>query len=420
MNKSKPRNIIEYSSVKKAFENMTLARGQPVPQKTREAYIGGLSYYIAFCNSEIKADKKWTPDSLVEEAKENVKQSQIRIVNFYQWLQGKLVEGYEPFTKKGKPYKISESSARQRAYSSVRGFYSNNDIIFPKSFKCPVIKAPEFIQADESVPFFKMDERNGKFVLDRGLMKHFLSNMKLRDQAIALSLLSTSQDGGDLFSLNIEWATMQIDAWVQREKRGDKVDRHFYWHGNRSKTGIEFKVFFTKEATEFVTRYIDQERKEAGKDDPLFVISGNGNSRRMEPRHISDVFRDVAMKLGVKNGGKYQNPLRPKRLRHIFKTACSHAGIDEGYVQVFMGHKSSISQTYLEKPVQVLEIQFSRVEPLLTVFGVAESESLRGLEQQLTEERAKRAQQQDHIEKLEERIRNTEEKLDKILEKLSK
>jgi len=414
--KPKPRDLLNYESLKTAFENMTLARGKPVPKKTIDHYASSLSFFIEFNNSREGSSVTWNPDLFIAEAREDVKKAQLKIVNFYQWLQGQLVQGYKSNT-----HKVSESTARQRAYSAIRGFYSNNDIMFPKSFKCPEIKAPKATQADQTVPFFRLDERNGKFILDRSLLKHFLSNMKLRDQAIALSLLSTSQDGGDLFSLNVGWARAQVDMWKLREEKGENVDKRFYWNGNRSKTSVEFKVFFTKEATEFIRRYLEQERADAKDDEPLFVTTGNGEEgsgrvqKRMEPRHISDIFRDIAERMGIKNGSKYQNPLRPKRLRHIFRTACTHAGIDEGYIHAFMGHKSSISQIYLEKPDQVLEIEYSQVEPLLTVFGVAESESLRTLEQQLTEERAKRAQLQDKVEKQDERIKQLEEHIEKIL-----
>lgn len=406
-NKPSPSSLLEYKSLQNAFQTMKLSKGRPVPKKTRQAYTDALSFYVWFCNSQLDKKVEWNLDLLLEEAKEDVKKAQVRIVDFFSWLQGHDVDGYKPLAKKGVRYQVSHRTAIARAYSGTRGFYTNNEILFPRNFKSPPEKAPESLKADDTVPFFKLDKADGKFVLDRALLKHFLSNMKLRDQAIALSLLSAGgQDSGDLFALNVGWATMQIAAWERREKNGEDVPRRFYWHANRNKTGVEFKVFFSREATEFVTRYLQQERLGAGDDEPLFVTAGygvngeRGIQQRMQARHTGAIFREIAVKMGIKNGGKYQNPLRAKRLRHVFRTACSHAGLDEGYMHVFMGHKSSISQGYLEKPTQVMEIQYSSVEPMLTVFGVAESENLRKIEHDLIEERARRAEMQDLISDL--------------------
>jgi len=401
--KPKPSSLLEYESLQSAFQAMKLARARPVPKKTREAYIGSLSVYLLFCNSKQGDETEWNLDMLLEEAREDHKNAQLKIVDFYNWQQGLEVPGFQPWTKNGKPYKVRQSTAVQRAYGKVRGFYTNNNIVFPKTFKCPQEEAPESIKADESVPFFKLDQMNGKFVLDRPLVKHFLSNLKLRDQAIALSLLSTSQDSGDLFRLTVGWAKMQIMGWERREEKGEDVARRFYWHGNRAKTGVEFKVFFSREATEFVTRYMVQERQDAEDEDPLFVTAGysmNGEGtvqKRMAARHVGEIFREVAEKMRIHNGGKYQNPLRAKRLRHVFRTACSHAGLDEGYIHLFMGHKSSLSERYLDRPTAVLEIQYSSVEPLLTVLGAAESESLRRIEHDVIEERARRAELHDEL-----------------------
>jgi len=223
-------------------------------------------------------------------------------------------------------------------------------------------------------------------VLDRELMKRILTNLKLRDQAIALSLLSTSQDSGDLFSLTAGWARIQ------------KSRDRFYWSGNRQKTKEPFKTFFSKEATKWVRRCIEQERKEAKDDEPIFL---DNRGDPMEPNHLSSIFRDIADKMGIENGNGYQNPLRPKRLRHIFRTACSRAGIDEGYMHAFMGHKSDVSGIYLEKPVQVLELEYSRVEPMLTVFGIGQSEEVRKIRDELAEEKDKRLKLMDDVKYLE-------------------
>ena len=379
------KNVLQYQSLKDALSNLVLSRGGELRQKTRYNYQMALTQYLEFVNSQEDLTREYTPDDLLEEAKEDRKKAQVRIVNFFQWLQGNEVPGYRPWIKDGKPHKVRYSSARQRAYSTVRGFYTNNEVMFPKTFRVPPGREPETLEADTSVPFFRIDKENNTFYFDRSLMKHFLANLKLRDQAITLSLVSTSQDTGDLFALTVGWARMQEN----RER--------FYWHGNRTKTGVPFKVFFSQEATEYVRRYIRQEREGAKNHEPIFMTSGNeghGQGRvqkPMKPRHIGDIFREVAKKMGIHDGGEYQNPLRPKRLRHIFRTACTHVHMDEGYMHSFMGHKSNISQRYLEKPVPVLEIEYSKVEPMLTVFEVSESKNLSEIRRELNEWKGKYA-----------------------------
>lgn len=410
-------NVLEYESVKNALKSIALAKGGSRSDGTAWNYKSFLGQYLEFVNSQVGLEPTLTPDDLLEEARVDRARTQERIVNFFQWLQGNEIPGYRPWTVKGKSHKIRYNSARQRAYSTVRGFYTNNEITFPKNFRAPPSREPDAIQQDETVPFFRIDEEKGTLYFDRSLMKHFLANLKLRDQAIALSLLSTSQDTGDLFSLSVGWARRQRN----RER--------FYWNGNRNKTGQPFKTFFTKEATEYVRRYLGQERREASDDDPLFVTVGNSGLTSMRPKNLGDIYREVAKKMDLHDGGKYQNPLRPKRLRHVFRTACSTVYMDEGYMNVFMGHRTSVSGRYLEKPTQVLELEYCKVEPTLTVFEASESSSISEVRTELSERKAElldlrdrnielRRQIQDLREEHLEFKRSVEKRLEQILEKM--
>ena len=72
--------------------------------------------------------------------------------------------------------------------------------------------------------------------------------------------------------------------------------------------------------------------------------------------------------MGLVNGNT-QHPFRPKRMRSIFRSACGIAGVEKGYINVFMGHKSDISDSYLEKPRATLELRYQMIEPYLTVFA---------------------------------------------------
>lgn len=363
-----------YDSFKSAIQNIVKSSNRVrVSKSTENNYLDALRQYLRFANSEEALSKTITPDNLVKEAHADSEGTKDKIRLFFLWLQGQEIPGFRP---RGKSMK--ETSAYVRAYAQIRGFYTNNNIIFGK-WKTPSLAdmKKEAISNDTTVPFFKLDKKR-KIFLDRGLLKQFLANLKLRDQAIFLACLSSSQDSGDLFQLTIE------DFRKQKDR-----DR-FFWEGQRRKTGVRFKTFFSVEATDLIRRYIEQEREGVKGSEPLFVTSKyKGKERRMNPKHLAYVFRDAAKRMGVELEEGYQNPFRSKRLRHIFRTACSHAHVDEGYITAFMGHKTSQSQQYLEKDVSILELEYSKAEPFLTVYGVGGTEGLEAIQTELADFKSK-------------------------------
>jgi hypothetical protein len=147
------------------------------------------------------------------------------------------------------------------------------------------------------------------------------------------------------------------------------MTNRIYWKNNRRKTKVLFKTFFSKEATKLIRRYIAQERRDAKDEEPLFVVP---RDKRMKPLHLSSIYRDAAKKMGVKWSEGEHNPLRPKRMRHLFRTACDTAGVSELYTNMFMGHKNSIGMAYSEVSKGKAELEYLRVEPFLTVYGEVE------------------------------------------------
>ena len=87
----------------------------------------------------------------------------------------------------------------------------------------------------------------------------------------------------------------------------------------------------------------------------------------MNVHSLDMVFKAAAVKMGYNNDNG--NPFRPKRFRHLFRTACSMAGVDPGFVNCFMGHKTDISGGYLEKPRGLLLKEYVKVERFVLVFG---------------------------------------------------
>jgi hypothetical protein len=81
----------------------------------------------------------------------------------------------------------------------------------------------------------------------------------------------------------------------------------------------------------------------------------------MSPENLSSIMRDNARKMRINWKKHEHNPLRPKRMRHLFRTACDTAGINELYVNAFMGHSNHMGQSYSELSKAKLELEYLRV-----------------------------------------------------------
>ena len=337
-------------------------------KSTQLNYRTSLKQFLEFANS---GEESFSIEDLVELAKGDVKGIQKLIDLFYKWLQGLPVENYKPRGKK-----MRESSANQRAYGYLRGFFVNVGIGFTRKWKKkipPIDRNSRATKKDEVYTFYDVDEETKTIKFNRDLMQQFLANIKLRDVGITLALLSSSQDTIDLFKLN-------VGDFRQQEKKS-----RFFWEGNRVKTGILFRAFFSKEATRLVRKYLEQEREGASDDEPLFICDAYKQTKtkgktvreligtkRMTGTNLGYVYRDSARKMGMKWEHGEQNPLRPKRMRHLFRTACDTVKLEELYTNCFMGHKNNQGQDYSEVPRAVLELQYLRVEPFITVYGEVE------------------------------------------------
>lgn len=355
---NEPKKLIESPHVSVAFENLS--------KNSRQNYLATLRRFLKFLNSREDLIKEITVDDVVAEAKTNIKETQEKIDQFYPWLQGKKVQGYSQ-RKKG----MRESSANQLAYGYLRGFFSNLDMPLEKRWakRIPKVKqTKQAIKNDNLYTFYDVDEKTKTIQFNRELMQEFLANLKLRDVAITLAMLSSSQDSGDLLNLNVG------------DIREQKGKSRIFWEGTRNKTGVPFRTFLSKEATRFVRKYLEQERANAKPTDPLFVFTRNevgekemvSVEKRVTPGNLASVHREVARRMGIKwDNGDY-NPLRPKRMRHLFRTACDTAGIPELYINAYMGHRNHMGQEYSELSKAKIELEYLRVEPFLTVYGQSE------------------------------------------------
>jgi integrase len=345
--------LVEYESVQNWLDSLNqsaLSRGKAgLTKNAKYVRLGVFLKYVSFT--------KTNPDQLLEEAKSDIDKTGHRVNDFFSF-RAKEVSWNTTVTNIG----------------FVRGFYTHNNIVFPKKYGVPKRKVSKVAQRDAKTVIYDYDEENEKTVFHNGTLQHFIQNLSFRDQTIALCLLSTGADATDLLKLNIEFV---------KDGKGKISDKkRFLWYSNREKTNVPFKVYFSEEATEFLKRYVEQERAGAEDNEPLFVTenvglhardNGKEKSERMDAHLLSISFRNAAKKMGYTKSNK-QNPFRPKRFRHLFRTACGNAGIDNGYIEAFMGHSTSISAGYLEKGNGTFLQEYVKAEPYLTVFGVSKNQ----------------------------------------------
>ncbi|MBA7610665.1 hypothetical protein ES703_17877 [subsurface metagenome] len=288
------------------------------------------------------------PDELLTEGTEP---TMTRLTRYFLWLTGEEVEG---LTGRDKPMSWNTACTLQ---SMIRGFYTHNDIVFPKRFKVPKRKRSDVSKRDSRTPVFGYNEDSNESYLN-GLLTQFVSNLNFRDQTVATCLLATGADASDLLNLKIEFV---------QDGRGKITPLpRIIWEGNRVKDGFPFRTYLSREATNLLKRYIEQERADAGHKEALFVKE---NGAPLTVQALRDNFRSAAERMGYARTGE-SNPFRPKRLRHAFREACSVAQIDQGYAEAFMGHSSGVSASYLEKGEGSFLREYIRIEPYLTLFGV--------------------------------------------------
>ena len=372
----------EYESMrnwKTSLEQSALSRGKPLTKRAWRQRINTMKKY-----SEMMGV---TPDELLAESVEVVMK---RLTDYFLWMTGREVEGVDP-----RPEAINWNSACTDQ-AVIRGFYTHNDMVFPKRFKVPKRKRSEVSKRDSRMPVFEFDEENDLTRMN-GLLKHFVSNLSFRDQTIVVCLLATGADAADLLSLKMGFL---------KDGRGQitKLPR-IPWHGNRIKDAIEFRTYFSKEATACLKRYVEQERPDAGDEDPIFVIT-NGNP--LNTHALQETFRTAAEKMGYTKPGQ-ASPFRLKRFRHAFREACSAARIDQGYAEAMMGHSSGISGSYLEKGEGSFLREYIRVEPFVTLFNVDKSD--------VTDLSETFAEQKVQLEELEKKLADSNDRVAVIFDK---
>jgi hypothetical protein len=157
-------------------------------EDTKRNYKASLRQFLRFVNSKKGVNREVSIDELVTEAKADVGKIEELLDLFYDWLQNKEIKGY---LQRGK--RMKESSANQRAYGYLRGFFANLDVAFERKWtrRIPKVEQPkQAIKKDRVYTFYDIDEKTKTIRFNRELMQQFLANHKLRDVAITVALLS--------------------------------------------------------------------------------------------------------------------------------------------------------------------------------------------------------------------------------------
>ena len=385
--------LLVYESVKKwinSLERSAVSKGKLFTAEARNVRLGRLMEYTK--------DGEINSDFLLEEAKQNIENTGTRLQDYFKT---KLESG-------------TEWNSCVTNLCFLRGFYSHNDIVFPKRMKIPKRHVSSVKKTDRKTEIYGYDEATNETIFHNGTLKHFFDNLSFRDQTIGLSVFSTGADAADILNLKI--------GFVKDAKGSLSTAKRFPLHDNRLKDGIEFKTFFSVEATEYVRRYVQQERSNAENDEYLFVKEDDSQI----PTHALSInFRKAAEKMGYIVDDE-SNPFRPKRFRSLFRTACGLANVDNGFTMAFMGHAGDTSASYLEKSDGLFLKEYIKVEPYVTVYGIDKSqimtmnENVDELKQELQTFKEHSKEKDAELEELRERMLKLENVSKPALEVLLK
>jgi integrase len=329
--------LLTYESIAKwisSLEKSAVSKGKLFSNTARSQRLGRMMEYTN--------DGEINPDFLLEEAKQNIEATGTRLQDFFK---AKLKSGVE-------------WNSSVTALCFLRGFYSHNDIVFPKRMKVPKRHISTVKKTDGKTEIYGYNEESDETIFRNGLLQHFFDNLSFRDQTIGLSIFSTGADAADILKLKI--------GFVKDAKGSVSTAKRFFLHDNRLKDGVEFKTFFSAEASEYIRRYVQQERSNAANDDLLFVKE---DGEQIPVHALTMNFRKAAEKMGYTVDDE-SNPFRPKRFRSLFRTACGIVNVDSGLIMAFMGHSSNMSGTYLEKSNGLFLKEYIKLEPYVTVYGV--------------------------------------------------
>lgn len=347
----------DFATIKRWKSQLTLkSRSGGFPEKTWKNVENNMPRFLSAMQKN--------PDELIEDALSDNELGERAISHYFTWLK-----------KQG----TDHNSSINRAYGVIRGFYKHNKIT-TQGWHTPKMIPKVVEQTDADLPLFAMDAKSKKLDLNRTLFRRFLKELSARDEVIALCLISTGLDDGDLLKLTLGFVREQ-----------DPSHERIFLSNYRLKTMESIKGFFSKEASKRLREYVRKERADGDDDDFIFVTSNTERKKQFKMKYkreytnldydvlppatalsnetLATNFRKAAQRMGVKLQKAKQSPLRPKRLRKVFRDACQAGRIGDDMANIFMGKADHSKKVYLGKSREELEIYYEMLEPFVTVFS---------------------------------------------------
>lgn len=160
----------------------------------------------------------------------------------------------------------------------------------------------------------------------------FCTKLPYQVQMIFLILHNSGLRVGEVLALTLEIIDFE-------QNMIDASDIH------EGQTKSAWISFFTLQTNQYLDSYVDE--KSFTDDMKLFNISYN---------YVQECFKRVSQETGI--------AITPKTLRLIFTEKCTHAGIDEKYINAFGGRtpKGILHKHYTDYSPESLKLQYHKVE----------------------------------------------------------
>jgi integrase len=189
-----------------------------------------------------------------------------------------------------------------------------------------------------------------------------------REKAIFMMMLQAGLRIGDLLNhVNYRWSEIK----PQLDYGKDPLKLTMY--------GGQYWTYITTDAIQELKKYVI-ERGEPREGEPIFATS---TKKPVYAVYVEDVLQRIGVKIGLIAQHELQNlkvghhyPVRLHMFRKLFKSEASVAGrgIDQRYVEFFMGHAGGLAQIggiYDRSPElheEIFEKEYQKIAPYVNIF----------------------------------------------------
>ncbi|MEM4204785.1 MAG: site-specific integrase [Candidatus Methanomethylicaceae archaeon] len=214
-------------------------------------------------------------------------------------------------------------------------------------------------------------------------LRKLLTSADLLDRVIILCLVSSGLRVGTLTRLRLKDVDMNYDCPLVRVR--PEIAKRRQGH----------ITFFSSEAKNYLMTYLHERERNGEKltpDSPLISAEWRRGSP-MGRNAISHRWIELLRASNMNQKGRRWNLYRIHGLRKFFKSWATMSGVSKDLVEYWMGHRSSIAQTYLlpnleessdPKIIEKVMVEYRKVEPALTIFS--DEEKIKELENKIEQQ----------------------------------